>query len=611
MNGSRPEPATAVSPSRWWTWVVVAASLLAGVAGVLVWMSIADSNGRGGSLVDAPSHQAEVPPGGPPWFRDVTAESGVAFTFRGGAEADQYTPIEYLGGGVALLDFDGDGRVDIFLTGGGYFGGPKKDQIQGQPCRLYRNLGGWKFQDVTKDVGLDLPWFFNQGVAVADFDCDGWPDLLVTGYGRVALLHNVSDAKGGRRFVDVSEQVGLRDTGWTTSAGWADLDGDGFPDLYLCRWSDWSFADHPPCPGLRPDIPRDVCGPLRYRPLMHLLFKNERLGESPTSRTFRNVSAAQGFKADSYGLGVVLADLNADGRPDIYVANDMTPNTLLMNRDGRLEEKALVAGVALDELGKATASMGLDVGDYDGSGRPALFVTTYQGELSSLYRNLGDERFLYWSSAAGFAALGRANVGWGTGFIDVDNDGWEDLVVVNGHLYRHPAGAPVKQPPLLLRNTGQDERRIFKNISPSGGTFFKVPAVARGLAIGDLDNDGWPDLVVSHIDTPVAVLRNEGAAISPTTRWLGIRLVGRNHRDVVGSTVTVQLAGTARTLTRFTKGGGSYLSANDQRLLFGLGDAGQPGRLTVKWSWGEVQTWGNLEPNRYHVLHEGQSQAQP
>jgi hypothetical protein len=536
----------------------------------------------------------------------MTAESGVEFTFRGGAEAEQYTPLEYLGGGVALMDFDGDGLLDIFVAGGGYFDGPKKDQIRGHPCKLYRNLGGWKFQDVTQAVGLELPWFFTQGVAVADFDCDGWPDLLVTGYGRVALLHNVPDEKGGRRFVDVTDQVGLRDTGWTLSAGWADLDGDGFPDLYLCRWSDWSFADHPPCPGRLPNIKRDVCAPLRYRPLMHLLFKNQRSAESATGRTFRNVAADHGFKVEGYGLGVVLADLNADGRPDIYVANDMTPNYLLMNRGGKLEETALAAGVALDDTGRAAASMGVDVGDYDGTGRPALFVTTFQGELSSLFRNLGQERFLYSSSSAGLAAMGRANVGWGTGFIDADNDGWEDLVVVNGHLYRHPAGAPVKQRPILLRNADQDQRRVFKDVSSSGGEYFKIPALARGLAIGDLDNDGWPDLVVSHIDAPIALLRNEGAAIAPTTRWLGVRLVGRKNRDVVGSTATLQLAGTTRTLTRFTKGGGSYLSANDQRLLFGLGDTGKVGRLTVKWSWGETQTWDDLEPNQYYELHEGQ-----
>jgi hypothetical protein len=591
---------------------VLAATLLACVGGVFAWTGWLnpEEHKNGESPPDASMPALAMGPCGPEWFRDVTAESGLQFTYRGGAEADQYTPLEYLGGGVALLDFDGDGLLDIFLAGGGYFTGPKSDQIQGHPCKLYRNLGGCRFQDVTTEVGLDGAWFFNQGVAVADFDRDGWPDLLVTGYGRVALLHNEPDGKGGRRFIDLADQLGLRDTGWTTSAGWADLDGDGFPDLYLCRWSDWSFTDHPPCPGLRPGIPRDVCGPLRYRPIMHLVFKNEPQASNPTGRTFRNVSTAHGLKADSYGLGVILADLNDDRRPDIYVANDMTPNTLYWNRNGKLEEDALLAGVALDDLGRATASMGLDVGDYDGSGRPAVFVTTYQGELSSLYRNLGQERFLYWSSAAGFAAMGRANVGWGTGFVDVDNDGWEDLVAVNGHLYRHPAGAPVKQMPLLLRNTGQDDRRVFKNVSATAGDFFNVPTMARGLAVGDLDNDGWPDLVISHIDSPVVVLRHQGAAIAPATRWLGVRLVGRDHRDVVGSTVSVQLAGSARTITRFTKGGGSYLSANDQRLLFGLGEAGQPGRLTVKWSWGEVETWDNLEPNHYYTVHEGRPLAE-
>jgi hypothetical protein len=596
---------------RWRTVLVAAAFLVVGGVGAFYWTMERDRNtGPDGSesCADVSPNETESLPSGPPWFRDMTAESGIAFSFRGGAEAEQYTPLEYLGGGVALLDFDGDGMLDIFFAGGGRFTGPKNDQIQGHPCKLYQNLGNWKFRDVSQDAGLDLPWFFSQGLAVADFDDDGWPDVLVTGYGKVALLHNVPHEKAGRRFVDVSQTTGLRDTGWTNSAGWADLDGDGFPELYLCRWSDWSFADHPPCPGRLPHVPRDVCAPLRYRPMKHLLFKNEPLPADATKRAFRNVSDEHGFKADGYGLGVVLADLNADGRPDIYVANDMTANHLFLNRGGKLEEAALAAGVAVDEVGRAAASMGVDVGDYDGSGRPALFVTTFQGELFSLYRNLGQERFLYSSSSAGLGALPRTNVGWGTAFMDGNNDGWQDLVAVNGHLYRQPAGAAVKQTPILLRNVGQEERRVFKDISSEGGAFFKVPAVARGLAIGDLDNDGWQDFVVSHIDSPVALLRNQGAANAMTTRWLGIKLVGRKNRDVVGSTATLELIG-GRTLTAFIKGGGSYLSANDQRLVFGLGDSSAAGRLTVKWAWGETQRWEGLELSGYYELREGEPMA--
>lgn len=545
---------------------------------------------------------------GPPWFHDVTAASGLQFTHRNGEEADQFTILESLGGGVALIDYDGDGLLDIFVTGGGYFDGPDKKQIKGLPCKLYRNLGGFKFTDVTREAGLELSWWYTHGVAVADYDCDGWPDLLVTGYGRMALFHNESDGKGGRRFVEVTDRMGLRDDGWSTGAGWADLDGDGFPELYVCRYTDWSFANNPPCAGQLPGIKRDVCPPHRFKPLVHALYHNEK------GRSFRKTSAEQSFKPEGYGLGVVLVDLNGDGQPDVFVTNDMTNNFLFINRNGKLEEKAIAAGVALDDAGRATASMGVDAADYDGSGRPTLFVTNFQRELPSLYRNLGQELFLYNSAGAGLAALGKTNVGWGTGFIDVDNDGWEDVVLINGHLFRHPAGATLKQRPTLLHNVERGEAagvsprpRYFKDITPKGGAYFQTAYVGRGLAIGDLDNDGWPDLVISHTNSPVAILRNEAAAAAPKNRWVGLKLVGKDNRDVVGSTVS--LDGPDRTITRFAKGGGSYLSANDQRLVFGLGATEQMRRVTVRWSWGKTQTWDNLEPGHYHELREGQAMA--
>lgn len=573
---------------------------------VFVWLTLAMLLAAGGCTdsavkpppVEPPRDDPKTNPTGPPWFRDVTAESGVQFTYRNGEEADQFTILESLGGGVALIDFDGDGKLDIFVTGGGYFAGPDKNQVKGHPCKLYRNLGDFKFEDVTKKVGLDIPWWYTHGVAVADFDCDGWPDLLVTGYGKLALFYNESDGKDGRRFVDVTEKMGLRDDGWTTGAGFADLHGSGFPDLYVCRYTDWSFANNPPCAGQLPGVKRDVCPPHRFKPLVHALYRNEK------GKAFRNVSAEHGFKAEGYGLGVILADLNGDGRPDIYVTNDMTKNFLFINRGGKLEEKAIPAGVALDDAGRATASMGVDAADYDGAGRPSLFITNFQRELPSLYRNLGQELFLYNSSAAGLAALARTNVSWGTAFIDADNDGWEDLVIVNGHLFRQPAGAPLKQRPALLHNTEQQGRRVFKDISAQGGAYFQDAYVGRGLAVGDLNNDGWPDLVVSHTNSPITILRNEAAA---KHRWLGIKLVGKDKRDVVGSTVTLE--GSTRTLTRFVKGGGSYLSANDQRIVLGLGSSEQVRRVTVKWSWGKTQSWDNLEPGHYYELHEGQASA--
>jgi hypothetical protein len=275
---------------------------------------------------------------------------------------------------------------------------------------------------------------------------------------------------------------------------------------------------------------------------------------------------------------------------------------LFFNRGGKLEERAILAGVSRDDSGLLQGSMGLDVGDFDGSGQASLWVTNFQGQLPALYRNLGRENFHYASRVVGVAAIGQHLVSWGTGFLDVDNDGWEDLVIVNGHVLQHTIrGSTVKQRPVLLQNVESRGKRFFQDVSHQGGEFFSIPAAARGLAVGDLDNDGWPDCVVSHTNAPVALLRNEAGTALPN-RWLGVKLVGRANRDVVGSTIVLE--GNTRKQTRFAKGGGSYLSAGDPRFLFGLGAAEQVRSVSVKWSWGATQTWTGLEPNSYWELRE-------
>jgi hypothetical protein len=307
-----------------------------------------------------------------------------------------------------------------------------------------------------------------------------------------------------------------------------------------------------------------------------------------------------------------VADLNGDGRPDLYVANDGSKsgpsgNFLYFNRgEGRLDEHGATAGAAFDEAGIATGSMGVDAADYDGSGRASLFVTNYEQQTHALYLNLGRECFHHQSRAAGIAALGQRFVGFGTAFVDVDNDGWEDLVIVNGHVLRHPVGGTPRQRPVLLHNVEQSGRRFFEDVSPRGGPYFGVEAMGRGLAVGDLDNDGWPDLVVSHTNGPVVLLRNE-AARAGAAHWLGVRLVGRDNRPVAGATVTLESGG--RTCTRFAKGGGSYLSTSDPRLLFGLGPADRVGRVTVRWPWGRTEEVDGLEPDGYWEVREGQRQA--
>ena len=550
-------------------------------------------DGRKPSTADMPSVPTEEE--SPGLFRDTTSSSGINFTYRNGEEAEHRSILESLGGGVALLDFDGDGRLDLFLPGGGFFVG---EEIRGWPCKLWRNLGGGKFEDVSARLQLDGPWFYSHGAAVGDYDCDGWPDLLLTGWNRLALFHNepvdLADTSKGRRLVDVSRSARLNSSLWSSSAGWADFDGDGYPDLYVCHYVDWSFAKHPPC-----GQPRDICPPKLFDGLAHKLFRNNRDG------TFTDVSGEAslrpGGRDASKGLGVLLVDFNGDGKPDIYVANDTADSFLYINRclpgRFRFEESGLSSGTARDLGGSPNGSMGVDAADYNRIGRPSLFVTNYENEWHALYLNQCDGGrilFQYASPKAGISALGQNTVGWGAGFLDVERRGWEDLFVATGHAIRHPrGGGDPRQRPILLRN----ERGIYNDISHRGGRYFREKHLARGVALGDLDDDGRIDLVVAHLNAPVVLLRNESAA---DNHWLGIELVGRNHADVVGARLILEYEGQKQ--TKFAKGGGSYASSSDRRHVFGLGQATKIDALTVIWPNGDRQAAKNLSLDRYNKI---------
>jgi hypothetical protein len=575
------------------------------------------ANGLGCRDVPAPGSgapkkggaEAEEPP--LDLFRDVTAAAGIDQTYRNGQEAGHFAILESLGGGVALIDYDGDGLLDIFIPGGGYYDGPDKQQFKGHPSKLYKNLGGWKFKDVTAEVGLDKPLFYTHGAAVGDFDNDGWPDLLVTGWGRVVLYHNEPDGKGGRRFVDVTAKAGLTDQLWSTSAAWADLDGDGFPDLYVCQYVNWSFQNNPRCSGYSAKIERDVCPPKQFQGLPHKVYRNNGNG------TFTDVSKEAGLKIgttnDGKGLGVVIVDVDEDGKPDIYVANDTVDNFLYLNKStpGKivLEEVGLPAGVARDDRGVPNGSMGTDAADYDGSGRASLWCTNYENEFHALYRNRGKGQFIFATQLAGISALGQLYVGFGTGFFDLDNHGWEDLVIANGHVIRYPTASTLPQRPVLLRNQGQGK---YVDITRQGGPYFRGVHIGRGVALGDLDNDGWIDLVFSHLNEPASLLRNEAKETwGKNHHWLGIELVGQKNRDFVGAKVVVEASN--RKLTRFAKGGGSYLSARDPRHVFGLGTLERIDRLTVVWPSGKEQHWKGEQValDRYHRVVEGEDALQP
>ena len=545
---------------------------------------------------------------GPPLFEDVTARSGVRMTYRNGEEADHLSIFESVGGGVGVLDYDGDGLPDLFVPGGGGFAGPGKQEIVGLPCKLYRNKGDGRFEDVTAEAGLDRlaggkPWFYTHGVAVADFDRDGRPDLLVLGWGRIALFRNVD----GKRFEDVSEKAGLS-TGvtWAVSAAWADFDGDGWPDLYICQYVDWSMRKNPPC--VYDGKTRDICTPKHFNGLTHKVYRNNGDG------TFADVSATcgivEGGPDSSKGLGVLAVDIDGDGKPDLYVCNDGVDKLLYLNKSTRgkilFEERGQECGVAQDDQGARSGSMGVDAGDYDGSGKPSLWVTNFENELHGLYKNTsrkGHLSFRYQTREAGIAATGQPYVGWGTSFVDFDLDGWEDLFISNGHALRYPvtAGRSPRQKPGLYLNAGKGK---FLPANKRLGSYGQADHLGRGAAFVDLYNDGRVDVVLNPMNEPVAVLRN----IAPAgNHWLGVQLIGADNADVVGARVVLDAGG--RRQTRFAKGGGSFASSSDRRLVFGLGKADRVEKLEVTWPDGKKQEWAAPGIDRYHVLTQGVKEA--
>jgi hypothetical protein len=614
---------------------------------------------------------------------DVTERSGIRHSSHNGEEAGHFAILESLGGGVALIDYDGDGLLDVFVTGGGYFDKTEeeflKDKskppgIHGYPCKLYKNLGNFKFRDVTHEVGLHKlaggqDWFYSHGATVCDFDRDGWPDLLITGWHRMALFHNVPDGKGGRSFVDVSQQVGLPEGLWTTCAAWADLDGDGWPDLYVSQYVDWSFEKKHKTDCRYYVATRDMCSPGVFRALPHHVFHNVPANpkDSSKGRRFVDVSKEAGLrvprsdeeylalertiqeqvntdpqyagwrqqdrnikvalwldrlraadKSQAYGkgLGILAVDVNGDGKPDLYVANDTVDRFLYMNRSkpGQilLEELGVATGTSRDVNGAPNGSMGLAGFDYDRCGRPSLWVTNYENEMHGLFHNdcvKGREYFNFATQKTGIAAIGQIYVGWGTGTLDLYHDGWESIFVTNGHVMHSPKSkVGRKQRPVLLQNLGKDKagRVHFQNISDLGGPYFMARHDGRGAALGDLDNDGRIDIVVIHLNEPVVVLKND--ANTDGNHWLGVELIGKDHADVVGAKIALDVEGAKQ--YRFAQGGGSYASSSDRRHIFGLGKATKVGRLTMTWPSGERQSWDGLAIDRYWRLVQDQKEPQ-
>jgi enediyne biosynthesis protein E4 len=528
---------------------------------------------------------------------------GFDFVYENGREAGHHAILESLGGGLGTFDYDGDGRWDLFCLGGGEYG-PKDEEsglpaILGLPSALFRNLGDWKFEPVTDESGVGQAPFYSHGCCAADFNSDGFTDLLVTGYGGLQLFQNQGDG----RFVEIHRRAGLLDDSWSTSAAWGDLDGDGHLDLYVAHYLDWSFAEghNPPCHiyvGLGPsrdDVP-EICAPKRFNPLPDVAYY------SSCDGTFRDVSSQIGLQLaageSGKGLGVVMGDIDLDGDLDIYVANDTDGNFLYLNQGrGVFDEVALLNGVAYDAEGKPEGSMGTDLGDFDGDGLPDIWVTNFEEESSSLYRNEGSGQFQHVSQGTGITALGKLYVGFGTVFADIDRDGDEDFVVSNGHVLNYPKGVPVRQEPLVLIN---QNGYFVKAEFPPGG-YFSTPHRGRGLAMSDFDDDGDLDFAFSHNDgEPNVLVSNE---VVNHNNWLRVRLIGTaSNRDAIGAWLVLHTA--AGDQLRLVKGGGSYLSQSDLRPFWGLPAGVEIRGLSIHWPTGKVQELSNVSANKTLLVIE-------
>jgi enediyne biosynthesis protein E4 len=532
------------------------------------------------------AQRVSPPPKALPQFAEVTPKkSGITWVHNNAHSAERHLP-ETVGAGCAFFDYDNDGWMDIYLVNSGsadFF-----TPATALKNALYHNNHDGTFSDVTEKAGV-AGGTFGMGVAAGDYDRDGWIDLYVTNYGRNRLYRN----NGNGTFSDVAEKAGVGAPGWTTCAVWFDYDTDGRLDLFVSSFVYYDKALNILCSD---DIDRRYyCIPRPYKPRPSYLFHNNGDG------SFTDVSQASGI-ADSPGkaFGAVATDVNNDGLMDLFVANDTVPNFLFINKgDGKFEETGLAAGVAFSAAGKPRSGMGVDAADYDGDGWQDLFVANIEQEFFSLYRNQQDLTF---SDEPGeIAPATQFLSGWGLRFFDYDNDGNPDLFLVNGHpddfIEMRSPRVKYREQLLLFRNTG----KTFKNVSAQSGSVFKEHFSGRGMATGDFDNDGDPDVLIANNGEAPVLLRNEGGN---RNNWIGLQLVGKQSNPAGVGTVIRWLAGTLKR-SRLKTAGGSYLASHDPREILGVGSAAKIDYLEIRWPSGKIDKLTNPPINRYLKVVEG------
>ncbi|MEZ5285673.1 MAG: CRTAC1 family protein [Vicinamibacterales bacterium] len=528
-------------------------------------------------------------PAAPVWFEDVAVANGLAFTHRSGHQSRYRLP-EIMGGGAALLDMDGDGDLDVFLVQSGHLDTPEAPAGH----RLFENDGTGRFADVSDSHGIASLTGYGMGAATGDYDNDGDVDLYVTGFGRTHLLQN--DGRG--HFTDVTEAAGVGAAGWSTSATFTDVDADGWLDLFVTRYIDWTPDRERECFSLTGQV--DYCSPRNYdAPSTDLLFLNTGRG------TFTDSSQSAGLVAAvGNGLGVVADDVNGDGRMDLFVANDGMPNHLWINRgDRRFEERALMSGVAIDQDGSPKAGMGVHAADVDGDGDNDIIVMNLDTESDSFFRNEG-AFFVDATTGVGLRVASRRYTRFGVALLDFDNDGRLDIYEANGRVGLQSdtfAADPYAEPNLLFR--GLEDGR-FEEVLPRGGTTEPLIATSRAAAFGDLDNDGGIDIVVANRDGAPHLLHN----VAPQRgHWLLFRVLDAHGCDAIGARLTVDTGG--RTLRRDVRTGYSYLAANDPRVHVGLGAAASVDGVVVTWIDGARERFGPFDADRIVEIARGRGTA--
>ena len=544
-----------------------------------------------GALACAPSPNTGTSPAAtdtpvPPWFEEVAASRGMTFVHRSGHETRHLLP-EIMGGGAALFDIDGDRDLDVLFVQSGRIAAPASTPAG---HRLYRNRGDGTFDDVTDSSGVAAVSGYGMGAAVGDYDNDGDVDVYITHLGANVLLQN--DGKG--RFTDVTRPSGVAGSGWSSSATFADVDADGDLDLFVTRYLDWRVEIERECYSLTGVA--DYCSPKNYdAPTSDLLFRNNGNG------TFTDISSAAGLTtAVGNGLGVIADDVNGDGRVDLFVANDGTPNHLWINLGGtRFAESALMSGVAIDQDGSPKAGMGVHAADLDDDGDNELIVMNLDAESDSFFRNEG-KFFVDDTVKVGLRVVSRRFTRFGVALLDFNNDGLIDLYEANGRVGLQAetfAKDPYAEPNLLFRGVTGGR---FEELTPRGGTRQPLIATSRAAAFGDLDNDGGIDIVVSNRDAAPHVLHN----IAPQRgHWLLVRVLERSGRDAIGAVLSI--AAGAKTLRRDVRTSYSYLAANDPRVHVGLGDLTKVESITVRWADGTRERFGPFEVDRLVDIRRG------